>query len=364
MSIYGASKLIHHTDKFKILSNGGHIAPSQIHFIISDLCNQNCSFCAYRNEGYDSNQLFHVLKDDGSKNNNPNRMIPTEKIIEILDDASRLGTKAIQFTGGGEPTVHPDHALVMRHALDRGLEIALVSNGVNWKEATFAVLKDATWVRVSVDSGTPETYSKVREVSTKHFEKMKENVSRLVEMKKEFDLKLVIGIGYVVTKDNYKEMVEGVALAKKLGVDNVRLSAVFTENDFEYFKDFYEEAAGYSKEAENLTDKNFTVYNNFGSRIADLKQHAPDYQYCGYQRITTYIGGDLNVYRCCVTAYNQQGLLGSIKDRSFMDFWNSNEVREKFENFDARSCSRCMFNNQNRFINYAMEKDPLHVHFT
>lgn len=364
MSIYGATKLIHHADKFKILSNGGHIAPSQIHFIISDLCNQNCGFCAYRMDGYTSNQLFHVLREDGSKNNNPNRQIPTEKIIEILDDAARLGVKAIQFTGGGEPTVHPYHALVMKHAVQRGLEIALVSNGVNWKDETFHALENATWVRVSIDAGTEETYCSIRQVSKQHFVKMQDNVRRLVALKKKLNSPMVIGVGFVVTKENYAEILQGVNLAKELGADNIRLSAIFTGNDFDYFKDFHQAAADLCKMAERASDSKFTVYNNFGSRIADLQQHAPDYSYCGYQRITTYIGGDLNVYRCCVTSYNQQGLLGSIKETRFFDFWNSPEVIAEFENFDARSCDRCMFNNQNRFINYAMEKNPLHVNFT
>ena len=32
-------------------------APKQVQMILSDLCNQNCRFCAYRMDGYTSNQL-------------------------------------------------------------------------------------------------------------------------------------------------------------------------------------------------------------------------------------------------------------------------------------------------------------------
>jgi sulfatase maturation enzyme AslB (radical SAM superfamily) len=78
---------------------------------------------------------------------------------------------------------------------------------------------------------------------------------------------------------------------------------------------------------------------------------------------STYIGGDLNVYRCCTTAYNERGVIGSLKNQTFRQLWESQEKREDFDNFDARGCERCMFNNENRVISYLLEPDPLHVNF-
>ena len=77
----------------------------------------------------------------------------------------------------------------------------------------------------------------------------------------------------------------------------------------------------------------------------------------------TYIGADLSVYRCCNTAYNPHGYLGSLKDQRFIEMWNSDEKRERIASFNASSCERCMFNNKNRVINYALETAPEHVDF-
>ena len=85
-------------------------APAQVQLILSDLCNHDCSFCAYRLSGYTSNMNFADV--DGNKN--PRRMIPTEKALEIVKDCSTLGVQGLQFTGGGEPTVHPDHLHLAR----------------------------------------------------------------------------------------------------------------------------------------------------------------------------------------------------------------------------------------------------------
>ena len=109
-SPYSPLKVLHHRDRIDKIKSGVQIVPTQVQLIISDLCNQDCSFCAYRMSGYTSNQLFagdSELAKNGT--NNPKRMIETSKVFEILDDCQEMGVGAIQVTGGGEPTVHPDH---------------------------------------------------------------------------------------------------------------------------------------------------------------------------------------------------------------------------------------------------------------
>ena len=80
-------------------------------------------------------------------------------------------------------------------------------------------------------------------------------------------------------------------------------------------------------------------------------------------QFNTYIGGDLKVYTCCNNAYNETGEIGSIKDKSFKDFWFSEEKQKFFRNFNAKRCERCMFNNKNRFINYALKDNPRHINY-
>ena len=72
---------------------------------------------------------------------------------------------------------------------------------------------------------------------------------------------LIIGIGFVVTKENYKEVVQCAELAKTLGVDNMRISAVFQPDDDEYFSEIHEEAFRLCRQAESLSDSKFVVFN-------------------------------------------------------------------------------------------------------
>lgn len=360
---YSPTKSLWHLDTLSALRSGEQPVPKHVQLIISDLCNQDCAGCPYRMEGYSSNQHFGALDKHGQFTNNPTRFIPYEKVIEILDDCAEMGVRAIQLTGGGEPTVHPQFPEIVRAVLDRGLELALVTNGVRFPGGVISDLMRATWIRVSIDAGNPETYRTYRRCPEWHWRKMLGNLSELVAQKRETGSNVTIGVGFVVARENHTEIVDLVLRARQAGVDNVRISAAFTTEGAAYHEGIFEEAKRQASEAVGLATPEFRVYDMLGDRVGDLEEGAPDYEFCGIQHFTTYIAGDQRVYRCCVTSYNDQGFLGDLRDQRFATLWSSPEKRQRMRTFDARTCERCMFNNRNRAINAAMCR-PEHENFT
>jgi MoaA/NifB/PqqE/SkfB family radical SAM enzyme len=341
-------------------------APKQVQLILSDLCNQNCSFCAYRMDGYTSNQMF-VGDSEKARygHNNPKRFIPTAKAMEILQDAKNNGVLGIQFTGGGEPTVHPDHEAIFQRALELGLKCALVSNGVSWSDPLIAMLPQFAWVRMSLDAGTAETYAKIRDTSPNSFNKVLKNLGRVSHaIKSGIPSPCTLGVGYVVVPDNWQEIGIGTALAKEFGAHYIRLSAIFSVDGVEPYRSNYGEIKETIHTARERNEcDTFKVHDFFGDRIDDMEQGAPDYQTCYYQHYNTFIGGDQNVYRCCILAYNKRGLLGSLKDTTYDAFLKNPEVQDKLTNFDARGCDRCQFNQKNRAMNYLLGGKPPHAEF-
>lgn len=317
--------------------------------ILADLCQQGCKFCSYRLEGYTANQLF----DDRN-------MMATGKAVEIVEDCAEMGVRAIQFTGGGEPTLHPAFQQIAELVTSFGMKFALVSNGVKIGEKLAETVARASWVRISLDAATEETYTSVRRVHNSHWEKAK-NAVRLI---REANRAIVLGVGFVVTPDNWREIYAAAKLAKELGADNFRISAQFSQHDEKLFAGFQDEAASMAKEAETLNGHFFTVYNRFSDRLGDLVAKHPEDRLCGYQFFTTYIGADLNVYRCCGYAYNERGLMGSLKEQRFKDFWLSQARYDEQRGFDGRGCERCQFRRINSTIAYVLEPTPqLHEEF-
>ena len=359
---YSPYKVIHHTNRLNTLKAGNQIIPTQIQLVISDKCNLNCSFCAYRNVGYTSSKNFGETRLDGSVNQNPNRRISYNKCVEIIDDCVYLGIKACQITGGGEPTVHPKHKEILEYVLEKGLELALVTNGVVMQTGMPEVLTKASWVRFSLDASNRESYKNIKGVDA--FKKVNSNISKVVEAKKQKKSSVIIGIGFVVEKNNYQEIYDAAVLAKKLGVDNFRVSAAFMNDNLKYHLGHYKKAKALAARAQvDLEDDSFKVFNLFGDRLQDLIDEKPTYSFCGYMQFNTYIGGDLKVYTCCNNAYNDLGKVGSIKNKNFKDFWLSIDKIKIYNKFDARNCERCMFNNKNKFINYCIKEDAKHINF-
>ncbi len=64
---YSPFKVVHHMDMIDQLRNGDQPVPSQVQLVISDVCNHDCSFCAYRMSGYTSNQNFGILDEQSQQ---------------------------------------------------------------------------------------------------------------------------------------------------------------------------------------------------------------------------------------------------------------------------------------------------------
>lgn len=347
---YSPLKVFHHRSHLDVIRSGGHCMPIHVQLILTNQCNQNCSFCAYRTHGYSSSEQFQR-----------NDKIPFSKVEEILKDCAAMGVKAIELTGGGEPTMYQHFTEVCDLLHRLGLGYAVVTNGSRAGGHWITSLLDARWVRFSIDASNEQSYATLRRADPAVFSRVRATIRTLVKLRGTSP-DPIVGVGFVVTKDNWHEVLQAAINAKEDGADNFRISAVFQDGGADYFNRFYRDAVDLCCEAKKLQGGQFTVFDMFSERLEDLRQCHPSYPQCNVQRLVTYIGADLNVYRCCVLAYSQRGLLGSLKEQRFSDLW-SRQAFGKFADFDARQCPRCMFNAKNCTIAYALNPNPDHVNF-
>ena len=131
---------------------------------------------------------------------------------------------------------------------------------------------------------------------------------------------------------------------------------MFSVDEDAPFRPIYDDIVARIAAVKAKHGKSIIIHDNFGTRFDDLVQREPDYQTCGYQYYTTYVGGDLNVYRCCILAYNKRGLVagGSLKERRFDEFWASQERKDDLAALNAQGCPRCQFNQKNRELLYVI----------
>jgi len=342
--LYSQAKPVYWLDRLATLRTGVAPVPVHVQMVLSDLCNQDCGFCAYRMTSGLSNELF----PQGTRRN-PQRMITTEKAREIIDDCAQLGVRAIQFTGGGEPTVHPDHLALFAHAQALGISTALVTNGVAL-DTLHPAVHAMSWIRVSVDAGTPETYARTRRVAPRHWATVWDKVHDLVQR-----CTGTVSVGFVVTPENFRELPAACDLALSARVANVRVGAVFSADGAAHYGALLPEIRAVL--ADTRARYGDLVVDLFDRRIADLDAGSPTEPLCGYQHLSTYIGGDLAVYRCCNTAYTRAGKVASLQDRRFASLFG-----QPVTAFDATGCRFCQFRGQNEVI-AATQRKGAHAEF-
>ena len=315
---YSPFKIVHRPFKLDCFKNGVQPAPMYVQILPINACNLNCKFCYYNMPGFYGTELF----------SRPD-IIEYPKMIEIFDSLMSMGVKGIQFTGGGEPLLHPDIESILSEAFKRGFEIGMLTNGTMLDDHICDLMSHASWIRISVDALYRGTYEAIK--GKDMIEKVFANINQIIDKRGP----VIIGISYVVEPENYKEVYEAAVFFRAMGVDNIKFSGAITLDKRRHFESFRKEALELTRKAEELTDENFTVFNLFNERSAEIYT-GQDYDFCAIKDLAPCIGADLNVYTCCILQYCSRGLIGSIADCTFEDFWNGPEKRAFFRNHNPR----------------------------
>ena len=116
--------------------------PLSINLDLTTSCNYRCDHCID----------FEML------NRGPG--FPIDTVLRSLVLLRLSGLRSVILIGGGEPTSHPKFAQVVAAIKALGLQMAIVSNGSNNHKIAAAAprLTSGDWVRLSLDSGTDETF--------------------------------------------------------------------------------------------------------------------------------------------------------------------------------------------------------------
>ena len=149
-------------------------------------------------------------------------IMPRHILMGVCEDMVEMGVKAVNWTGGGEPTLNPHLKEAITYMGNNNIPMGMFTNGVLLdKFDLFDTLVDnMTWVRISVDAGREETYNWIRRSpKNQDWNKMRQNLSRLIEVNNEKNKKIDIGVGMVITPDTWEEIVDYAEAFKDFDLD-------------------------------------------------------------------------------------------------------------------------------------------------
>ncbi len=347
--LYSQNKIVHHPEAIQLLRTRMPSPPIHIHFMPMLDCNHSCRFCAYGHRTQDDGPDQHGWKNMALMSS---AFMPEEKMNECLRDWVALGVKAVEITGGGEPLMYPYIDSFLGLVRESPLEWALVTNGTGLTERRAKLLEGFTWARVSIDAGTQQTYVSTHRADSRHWKLAWSAVERLLRHRVHSEAK--VGVSYVVDYTNWNELYLSAQESKKAGADNIRFTLAFTPQVLQRFPPGALDEAILQVQAaqQELSDQGFQVINLIADRCNTLLSPRQDYGFCGMKELTCVVAGDLNVYTCCSLAFNQKGLIGSIKNISFHQLWTSSTKNTFFLQHNPRVACRnpCLFEQRNRAI--------------
>lgn len=353
-NLYTKLKIFHFQEKVDSLplSSKEILAPLHIRIKPTNICNHRCWYCAYKAEGLQLGKDM-VVKDT----------IPLPKMLEIIEDIAAMGVMAVTFSGGGEPFCYPHLVSALKELIKHKIKIATLTNGsLLFGEGAELFSKYGTWVRISMDGWNDTSYTKYRGVKNGEFTKIINNIRAFKRLKGP----CFLGVSVILDKDNYQHFYEMAKLLKSVGTDSVKVSPCIVANTSEenntYHDAFFAAAEQNIKKAmKDLEDDDFEICNSYHRQEISFQKK---YDWCPYLQILPVIGADLNIYSCQDKAYNLDcGLIGSIQNVRFKDFWFSDK-NQFFKINPSRDCTHhCVADGKNRLVHEYLNADPGHLEF-
>ena len=322
------AKIIANVDRALEFLKTGNTPPVLVEVDPSNTCNHACHFCI--------SSYIH-LPESKDLETFDRSVMPRETLMKACEDFVDMKVRAVNWTGGGEPTINRHLKEAMVFLGKNKIKMGMFTNGTlldKW-DLFDTIVDNMTWVRFSIDSGTKETYESVRRPKKNAgWDTMISNVKTLIATNNKKGKKIDIGVGFVITPDTYKEIVEYAKAFKDLGLDYCQFKPEIVNREREGGRqrsvDFWNnEVEPRLEEAKNILGDLFQIN---GYKLTDLEKdpelYGRTYKKCLGSQIQPCLGADGHVYVCP----NQRGYkkysYGSLHEHRFKDIWANVKVRE------------------------------------
>ncbi len=316
-------------------------------------CNHRCTFCGVKS-----------LRES-------NDLMEGKVLVSRLKEMGSLGVKSIMYAGEGEPLLHPNIVEIVSKTKEAGIDVAFTTNGV-FLEKIFPVLGSISWIKVSINAGTNDTYAKIHKAKGGDFAKVLQNIKKAVLKKRKHSYKCTIGAQIVVLPDNHSEILELANSLWKAGAEYLVVKpysphplegkGVFSIKKLGYEEQGFLESLAWLKDYFSSKTFNLIVRENAFKNV--LKEDRIYDRCFSTPFFWAYITSQGDVYSCSVFIGDERFKLGNIYEQSFQETWEGDKRRQNWEMmkiFDASVCRKgCRMDSCNIFLD-SLRKNGLGI---
>lgn len=275
-----------------------------------------------------------------------------DRIVELAEELTRTGVRAVILIGGGEPLLHRAIDTVIETLHRAGIRIGLVTNGTRIHRHIDHLAEMLSWVRVSVDAGTEETYPEFRPSrgGRSMFPLVVENMRLLAGRKAgrlgySFLLMQRFAPDGSLEASNYDEVYEAGRLAREIGCDYFELKAMLDQDHFTVNQDekYIDQVNEQWERLKSLQDGSFHLLrsSNWEAVRHGADPYQPkEYDTCAVAELRTTVT-PTGVYVCPYHRGNAKARIGDIRETSFAELWRQADTSVIDPRKDCRfQCAR------------------------
>ncbi|HZR03617.1 MAG TPA: radical SAM/SPASM domain-containing protein [Burkholderiales bacterium] len=286
-------------------------------------CNHQCTMCG----------VDYVIEEH-AKGSIPqlDPWLYGERIMEM----GALGIRSVMFAGEGEPLLHKRINDLVRATHHADVRSAFTTNGTLLHKLDLA---GVSWVKVSINGGTRETYAKVHRTKESDWDRVWANVSDAVRRSNGCQ----IGVQMVLLPENQHEVEAFERKAEEAGAHYVVIKAVsqqkFSINrQYENFIPIVPESKRAIVRADSMRTQ----------EIPYDKCQATPYFWAYWMS-----SGDL--YSCSAYLLDERFNLGNLNTHTFKQIWQGEKRRQNWEyvrkHLDIHECRlNCRMDKVNRYL--------------
>lgn len=304
-------------------------SPLNIHLSLTNSCNFRCTICP-------------SMRED-KKYNRPDmdsRLLKT--IIETV--LPKVNTMILGGNSLGEVTTHKDFPVFLADEFnsDSSIQVRLTTNGYRIGEFAGPIANKFSFVGISFDGATRETYESIRRYP---FKKIVGNIEKLTNERSKINSKLKVGLGMTLLYKNVSELPDLIDLAADIGVDSV-VGSFFIPN---FPSERYECLYYHQKYANDMADIAAERAKERGLDFRMPRYCLPDTQLTEADKEPVYMKCDLPfsmmnisetgiITPCCANPT----IMGDLKKESIEEIWNGKRYVRFRENAGANFyCGIC-----------------------
>lgn len=345
-------KLIYHVGRVNQWLDGKTTYPVYMEISPAGSCNHRCTYC-----GLDFMEYAPRFLD--------------QDILNLrLAEMGKLGVKGIMYAGEGEPLLHKGFLEIVAATVRSGIDAALTTNGVLLDNSLAdALLPRLSWIKVSINAATPQTYSKIHRTKPDDLGKVISNLTYAARVRKKHGLKCALGMQIILLPENAGEVYKLAKIAKDIGMDYLVVKPYSQHpqsktSKYKFIK--YRRYLPLSKKLALLNDKRFNaVFRTHTMQKWDAANR--NYKHCLALPFWSYIDAAGGVWACSMYLTKDRFNLGNIYRQSFRQIWESKKhkdlVKYGAEKLDSACCRvNCRMDEINRYL-WELKNPSEHVNF-